>query len=202
MKFLRNLVWGVAPALAIVAFFHRPAASQESAPGTDIRFNAQQRLAFPENYREWVFLSSGRGMTYGPSANPNGPPEFDNVFVNPAAYRAFVKSGRWPDQSIFILEIRQAKSEGSINKGGQFQGEVTGIEVLVKDTKRFAETKGWGFFEFGGDRQPAQLLPKTASCYSCHLANAAVEHTFVQFYPTLMPIAAAHRTLKSKAGDH
>jgi hypothetical protein len=179
--------------MAIVALMALPAAAQ------DVRFTAEQKLTFPEKYREWIFLSAGRGMTYGPSANPNGPPVFDNVFVNPAAYRGFVKTGRWPEKSIFILEVRSAKSEGSINKGGQFQGGVTGIEVLVKDSKRFAETDGWGFFEFDDSRQPVAKLEKTASCYSCHAQNAAVEHTFVQFYPTLIPIATAHKTMKAAA---
>ena len=172
-------------------------AQQPTQPSPrDIRFTADQRLEFPESYREWIYLSSGRGMSYGPSADPNGPPVFDNVFVNPAAYRSFVKTGRWPDQSIFILEIRKAISEGSINKGGQFQGDIVGVEVLVKDTRRFADTQGWGFYEFTANRNPAPKLPKSESCYACHATNAAVEHTFVQFYPTLAPIAAAHKTLK------
>ena len=169
----------------------------------DFAFTANQRLVFPENYREWIFLSAGRGMTYGPTADPHGPPQFDNVFVNPAAYRHFVKTGRWPERAIFVLEIRQAKSEGSINKGGQFQGAVTAVEVLVKDTQRFAATSGWGFFEFDPKQQPAAQLPKTATCYACHAQNGAVEHTFVQFYPTLLPIAQAKNTLKPPApGRH
>lgn len=192
-----QLVWSLARCAATVALFvlsQAPAAAQQSA--RSVRFTADQRLEFPADYREWIFLSSGRGMTYGPSANPNGPPVFDNVFVTPSAYRSFVKTGRWPEQAIFILEIRNAKSEGSINKGGQFQTDVTGIEVLVKDTKRFKDTEGWGFFEFEADRKPAAQLAKTASCYACHSKNAAVEYTFVQFYPTLIPIAKAHKTMK------
>ncbi len=193
---LRLLSAGFA-ALAIIAFLHVPAASQQPAT-QDIRYTADGKLEFPENFREWIFLSAGRGMTYGPSANPDGPPQFDNVFVNPAAYRAFMTSGRWPEQSIFVLEIRKAKSEGSINKGGQFQGDTTAVEVLVKDSKRFADTRGWGFFEYDAEgRGPVAKLPKTATCYGCHAANGAVEHTFVQFYPTLLPVAAKYKTLRA-----
>lgn len=126
------------------------------------------------------------------------PPQFDNVFVNPAAYRSFINSGRWPDESIFVLEIRNSKSEGSINKGGHFQGDTIALEVLVKGTKRFADTRGWGFFEYSANEQaPAAKLPKNATCYGCHAANGAVEHTFVQFYPTLMPVAEKYKTLRA-----
>ena len=188
-------------ALAFAALFHKPAVSQEpgNSAARDFRFTADGKLEFPDKYREWIFLSAGRGMTYGPSANPNGPPQFDNVFVNPAAYRSFLNTGRWPEQAIFVLEIREAKTEGSINQGGQFQGDTIAVEVLVKDTKRFADTRGWGFFEYGAaERSAVEKLPKTASCYGCHAGSAAVEHTFVQFYPTLAPIAVKFKTLKGQ----
>jgi hypothetical protein len=39
------------------------------------------------------------------------------------------------------------------------------------------------------------MIPRTANCYSCHQENGAVDTTFVQFYPTLLPIARAEKTL-------
>jgi hypothetical protein len=172
--------------------------SQDATPGKApvARFTTDNRLEFPADYRQWVFLSSGRGMTYGPSANPNGAPLFDNVFVDPAAYREFQQSGHWPETAVFVLEIRQAATEGSINRGGQFQTDLQAVEVEVKD-KRFTATDGWAYFAFGKGQTPVAQLGKTASCYACHATNGAVEHTFVQFYPTLAGVAAEHKTLKT-----
>jgi hypothetical protein len=65
-----------------------------------------------------------------------------------------------------------------------------GFEAHVKDGAR----GGWAFFGFDGDK-PAQMIPTSASCYSCHQAHAAVDTTFVQFYPTLLPIATKLGTL-------
>ncbi|MEI9815033.1 MAG: cytochrome P460 family protein [Acidobacteriota bacterium] len=160
------------------------------------KFAPDNKLEFPADYREWVYLSSGRGMTYGPAANPNGPPLFDNVFVKPEAYREFIKTGAWPDKSVFVLEIRRAGTEGSINKGGQFQRDLVSIEVEVKDTQRFKDTDGWAYFNFGQKQDASAQLAKTESCYGCHSQNAGVEHTFVQFYPTLVDIAKAHGTFR------
>ena len=42
----------------------------------------------------------------------------------------------------------------------------------------------------------AKPLPTTASCYSCHAQNGAVDNTFVQFYPTLSDIAKQKGTFK------
>jgi hypothetical protein len=39
------------------------------------------------------------------------------------------------------------------------------------------------------------MTPTTADCYSCHASHAAVDTTFVQFYPTLLPIAKSKNTL-------
>jgi len=146
----------------------------------------------PENYREWVFLSSGLGMTYGPAASAN--PQFDNVFVTPAAYKSFLSTGTWPDKTMFVLEIRGAATEGSINKGGHFQDKINAVEVEVKDEKRFPNK--WAFFGFNGTASSAVPLPESAGCQSCHSKNGAVDNTFVQFYPTLAPIAKEKGTFK------
>ena len=163
-------------------------------PATAARFDAEGHMLFPAGYREWIYVTSGRGMSYGPAAANQTEPPFDNVFVNPAAYRSFLEHGTWPDGTVLVLEIRGGTSHGSILQGGAFQtGEPMGVEVHVKDTPRFGDD-GWAFFGFGG-QDPATMIPHAASCYACHEANTAVDRTFVQFYPTLLPIARAKGTL-------
>jgi hypothetical protein len=65
--------------------------------------------------------------------------------------------------------------------------------VEVKDD-RFPDK--WAFFGFGESDTTSQAIPKTAGCQACHSKNGAVENTFVQFYPTLLPVAKAKGTLK------
>jgi hypothetical protein len=172
-------------------------AQQPSGP----RFLQGNELSRPENYREWVWLSSGLGMSYGPAAQSGGPadPPFDNVFVTPEAYRSFLQTGAWPDQTMFVLEIRASQSKGSINQQGRFQGSLRGMEVEVKDASRFPGK--WAFFDFGTSAKSAQALPTSASCYSCHSQNGAVDNTFVQFYPTLLEVARQKGTLKAGATE-
>ena len=59
-------------------------------------YTADGRMLFPADYRQWIFLSSGVDMSYGPGAG-TGHTMFDNVFVNPEAYKAFLETGTWPD---------------------------------------------------------------------------------------------------------
>jgi hypothetical protein len=146
----------------------------------------------PANYREWVYLSSGVDMSY--TAKPADMTMFDNVFVNPEAYRSFMATGTWPDKTVMVLEVRQARSNGSINQHGHFQGmEIMGIEVHVKDEARFPGK--WAFFDFDKPAGNGTLIPSGASCYTCHAAHGAVDTTFAQFYPTLLPVAKDKGTL-------
>ncbi len=150
------------------------------------------QLDYPADYRNWIFLTSGLDMTYS-GEQMAGHHMFDNVFVNPEAYKAFQATGRWPDKTILVKEVRGGQTKGSINRGGTYQQVgVMALEVHAKDEKRFPGQ--WAFFVFG-DAKPAAAIPKEAQCYACHGSHGAVDNTFVQFYPTLMPIAESKKTL-------
>jgi hypothetical protein len=153
-------------------------------------YTADGRLNFPAAYRTWVFLSSGLDMSYSPFAVP-GSHSFTNVFVNPGAWLEFQKTGTWPDKAMLVLEVRHGEQNGSINKNGQFQTDIVQTEVHLKDAAR----GGWAFYGFRDQAAPAATIARTAECYSCHQANGAVDTTFVQFYPTLLPIAREKKTL-------
>src|ERR1700750_3393518 len=84
------------------------------------QYTSVKEMKFPENYREWVYLTTGFDMAYGPGSGM-GHHMFDNVFVNPEAYKSFQQTGTWPDKTVFVLEVRGAKDKESINKAGHFQ---------------------------------------------------------------------------------
>jgi hypothetical protein len=155
------------------------------------QFTPDGQLLLPQDYREWVFVTSGLGMTYGsPEAAAAQEPKFDNVFVSRPAYQAFLETGKWPDKTMFVLEVRTAQSKASINKGGRFQSEIVGIEAEVKNAGK------WAFYGFGKGNPSGKQMPASASCYSCHSQHGAVDNTFVQFYPTLLSVAREKGTLK------
>ena len=135
----------------------------------------------PTDYRDWIFLTAGFDLSYadGPARTTHS---FGNVFVDRPSYAAFVKTGAWPDKTIFVLESRAGSADDPLVKRGQFQaGPVTGMELHVKDAAR----GGWAFYGIGKDGAPASMFPKTAGCYSCHAEHGQTDSTFTQFYPTL-----------------
>jgi hypothetical protein len=159
-----------------------PAANE---PAAALAYTADGLVLPPAGYREWVYLSTGLDMSYSERARTSGHSMFDNVFVDPASWAAFKRTGHWPDKTRFVLEIRAASSQGSILKQGQYQtAELMGLEMHVRDDAR----GGWGFYSVENGK-PARLLPRSEACYACHEQHGAVDTSFTQFYPTARPIA-------------
>jgi Tol biopolymer transport system component len=184
--------------LCLAAVLPLPSAEPKTGP----EYTADGRLKFPENYRQWVYLSTGIGMTYGPLAEQQtrgGPPMFDNIFVNPEAYRAFLETGHWPDKTILVMEARLSESHASINNGGHFQTDIVGVEAEVKDSST-AEGP-WNFYGFqvkpGEAPEAAKAVSHKSGCYGCHGVKTAVENTFVQFYPPLYDAAERKGTFNA-----
>ena len=184
-------LFAVIAVLLSVAAFHQETPASSNVPS----YTSDGQLKFPEHYREWVYLTTGIDMSYNPALQSMDHSMFDNVFVNPEAYKAFVQTGTWPDKTVLVLEARGAQSKGSINQKGHYQGtEVMGLEVHVKDQARFKGS--WAFFGFDNETS-AKMIPQDMDCYSCHSGHGAVDTTFVQFYPTLLEIAKTKGTLSA-----
>jgi hypothetical protein len=136
-------------------------------------------------------------MTYGPNApDADAPRRFDNVFVNPSSYREFLRTGKWPDGTVLLLEVRESQTKGSINQHGQFQTSLVAVEANVKVPNR-----GWTFFDLGrmnSDGATAKAIAPGNRCQQCHSANGAVDSTFVQFYPELIPVAKKFGTFTDR----
>lgn len=164
-------------------------------PASGPEYTGDGQMKLPENYRQWTYLTTGFDMSYSPNAMGMDHHMFDNVFASPDSYAAFLQTGTWPDKTVLVLEGRRAEGRGSINQKGNYQStDIMGIEAHVKDEARFPGK--WAFFIFG-DAKTAKMVPTNMECYSCHADHAAVDTTFVQFYPTLLPIARSKGTLSA-----
>ena len=183
-----------AAGLLLLAFLRGGQATKVATPPGDApAYTAEGNLVPPMNYREWIYLTSGIDMSYDKAtAADTGHSKFYNVFVNPSSYRSFLANGTWPDKTTMVLEVRGAENPVSINTRGHTQNaQIMGFEIHVKDHGK------WAFYDLGANDTAAKLIPPPADCYTCHEAHAAVDTTFVQFYPTLLPVATQKKTLSA-----
>src|SRR5215469_9739417 len=166
------LILLIAAVVAVLWVGHKSAVSAASI--NQPAYTTDGNLVLPANYRDWTFLTSGFGMNY--STGVSAHPMFTNVYVSPEAYQGFRTSGKWPDKSMFIVEIYSPASHGSINKDGHYQDSFRGLDVEVKDSSR---PKEWSYYAFSPGETVGEL--EASGCNKCHSEHAAVENTFVQF---------------------
>ena len=166
--FLGATMFGVAPA--------RPAA----------QFEEKDTLLRPEGYREWVFIGSSQGLRYDDGKKGPQQLEYKNVYIDPAAYRAYKETGAFPQGTVLVLETAAGAEKNEPGLGGSFQKEFTGLSAAVKDKDRFPD--GWAYFSFSdgsGKRKDRARPAKTAACYDCHRQKGAEDNVFTQYYPVL-----------------
>jgi hypothetical protein len=192
-QYLAATLTGIAVIGASVALFStKPVVAQT---GSAAVFNSDGTLRLPTGYRRWVFV----GAPLTPNALNNGQanfPEYHHVYVQAQNVDAYLKTGSFPEGTVMVKELTRVLNpsfpDGSRTEPsgrGYFNGEYNGIDVTVKDSKRFAKTNEWGFFTFGHHPEPYAATDRersVAECAGCHMANVAkTDMTWVQFYPML-----------------
>lgn len=184
-----------AVALAIGAgAFHLDRAVAHGTDTVGAVVNEANATSIPDGFREWVFL--GAPLTpNGLNDGQAGFPEFHHVYIEPSAYAAWVATGEFPEGTTIVKELvlmHEAEyADGSRDEPsgrGFFAARFAGIDMMVKDSLRFAATGGWAFFNFGHHEPPYAETAVAASedaCAACHAANATHDMVFTRFYPIL-----------------
>ena len=173
------------PGLCLTAAILLAAAgdARPASPPTAPAFRGAE-LVRPSDYETWPVVGVSLGLSYaGPRTPADGPGAFHRVYMEPAAYRAFKRTGVFPEHTMFVLELFEASEQTAPAKSGWFEGRRVGLEASVKDSTRFREQ--WAYFSFdAGARTAAEAFPD-GNCHACHVAHAARDSVFTQFYPQL-----------------
>jgi uncharacterized protein (TIGR03067 family) len=150
------------------------------------QFEGKDTMLRPDGYREWVFVGSSLGLGYEEGKKQPGQLEYKNVYIDPAAYRAYKQTGAFPQGTVLVLETATGAEKKEPGLRGSFQKEFNGLSAAVKDKDRFPD--GWAYFSFSGGpgKTKNQARPaKKAACYDCHRQKGAQDNVFTQFYPVL-----------------
>jgi hypothetical protein len=197
------------PARRPAAASRQVAGPQEKGPqGAGPQYNEKGELKRPTGFETWVFVGSNLGLEYSDDVTKPRPVEkdapkkaktgnFHNVYINPEAYAEYVKTGKFPEKTVLVLDIFKAEEREPRNivSEGVFPGQPSGLAVALKDSARPDGSKtDWAYYDFGLDRPTARAFPDKA-CYDCHVEHADDDNVWVQFYPTLRK----HRDEKARS---
>ncbi len=175
----------------------------QSKPQKGPEFAKDGNLVLPTGFREWVFV----GGTITPNGLNDGKalfPEFHNVYVEPENFHYYQEHGNFPEGTVLVKELVLTQPgkypDGSLDTAsgrGYFPSSLHGLDVMVKDSKRFGDTHNWGFFSFGHQAPPYQPTAGARSareCANCHITGVAkTDMVWIQYYPSL--------TTKTKEGS-
>jgi len=143
------------------------------------RAQSNDAVPYPTGYRQWAHVKS---TIIGPKS-----PSFDkiggiqHIYANEKGMEGY-RSGRFPEGSVLIYDFIKLEEDAK-NPGVTHEGERRFTSVMVKDSKRYAATGGWGFEEFRGDSQTDRMIGADAptKCYACHTSQKERDYVFSSF---------------------
>ncbi|MFO0425385.1 MAG: cytochrome P460 family protein [Planctomyces sp.] len=170
------------------------------------------KLLRPVGYERWIVVGASIGLSYsdGQNKSSDNPGTIHNVYLQPEAFDHYVRTGQFPEQTVFVVTNNPStptRGKDSLNRAGFFAATPTGMEVAIRDTKRFED--GWAYFMFHDKEHDAQqkineqsrqseaAFP-TASCYTCHAEHGAEDNVFTQFYSVLTHARSEHVAAQKK----
>ena len=157
-------------AVAVIAFATN-GADDEAAPIFGIKI--------PPGYRDWKLISVAHE-----AGNNN---DLRAVLGNDVAIKAYREGTLpFPDGTIITrLAWTYTPSEENNKVFGREQswvpGEATNVQFMVKDSKKYADTGGWGFAQFKNGKPDLKADLKT--CFPCHVPVKARDYVYTKYAP-------------------
>jgi hypothetical protein len=100
-----------------------------------------------------------------------------HIYVNPVGVDRLRRGGStpYPDGTVFVDDVR----EFSVDDGAYKEGGRKFLTVMVKDSKKYASTGGWGFQAWpGGDPTKPIVDDAQKKCFTCHVPEKANDYVF------------------------
>ena len=183
-----------------------PVAAQSEQYQTSAVFDSSGKMKLPTGFRKWVFVGAPltpEGLNDG-KFNCNQPggctranfPEYHHVYIEQKNVDTYLKTGDFPDGTVIVKELTRVlnptfpdSSRMEPSGRGFFNGTYNGVDLSIKDSKKYAKTHGWGYYTFGHHPMPYDPTSEerpASECAGCHIANVAkTDMTYIQFYPLL-----------------
>ena len=131
--------------------------------------------SFPQ-FRKWVHVKS---VLVGPQSNAFATEGgIHHIYANDKALEGY-NSGKFPDGSVLVYDLLETKEVA----GNTIEGQTRRVDVMVKQSERYASTGGWEFMSFSGNDQSNGKLTaaRQANCAGCHADTKDHDFVFSEF---------------------
>jgi hypothetical protein len=130
-------------------------------------------IAYPAGFRDWNHVRSALVGPASPAYQEYGG--LHHIYANAKAMEGY-RDGKFPNGSVLVFDLFETKE----HQGITIEGKQKFIDMMVKDSKRFADTGGWGYERYAGDSQTERVLTAQAktACYNCHATQKDNDYVF------------------------
>lgn len=122
-------------------------------------------VSYPKGWRDWTHIKSNLiGPKHSAYKAIGG---FQHIYANEKGMEGY-RTGNFPEGSILIYDFLEGIEDSS---GATKEGPRRFTSVMVRDSKRYASTGGWGFEEFRGDSETDRMIGQAEAptkCFACH----------------------------------
>ncbi|MEP6620066.1 MAG: cytochrome P460 family protein [bacterium] len=132
-------------------------------------------VAYPEGFRQWVHIRTG--LSTKDSAGTKRLEGIHNIYANQAAMQGYL-TGHFPQGAVIAFDFIEVDG----GSGAEKLGGRRLVDVMAKDSTRYADTGGWGYDEFRGDTRERNGIVR-ASCAKCHATKQSRDYVFTDFKP-------------------
>jgi len=134
----------------------------------------EDEVPYPEGYRMWTHIKTGLIGPTNPNFQFSGG--YHHIYANAKAMQGYT-SGYFPEGSVIIFDVLDTKEQN----GNTQESSRNHLDVMVKDSLKYASTGGWGYEEFKGDSHTERILTPTkkTQCFNCHAKKA--DYVFSEF---------------------
>lgn len=134
---------------------------------------ADPAVPYPAGYRNWTHVKS--------MVIQQGHPLFESfggihhLYANGKAMDGYRK-GSFADGAVIVFDLLDVKAGGSAIE----EGPRKVVGVMIKDSKRWKATGGWGFEGFKGDSTSDRAVGSNAktACFDCHTQQKSRDYVF------------------------
>lgn len=132
-------------------------------------------VPYPEGYRGWTHIKS--------MVLEKGHPLYEafggihHIYANKTALAGYKSGNKFKDGSVIVFDLFEAVSENNAIT----EGKRKVVGVMVKNSKKYKNTGGWGFEGFAGDTRERVVKNMEGECFACHMQVKDKDFVFSEY---------------------
>lgn len=132
-------------------------------------------VPYPEGYRNWTHVKTMVLKEGHPLYEAFGG--IHHIYANKIALGGYKAGNKFKDGSVIVFDLLDFVEENN----AIVEGKRKVVGVMVKNSKKYKQTGGWGFEGFAGDSKNRVVKNMEGECFACHTQMKEKDFVFSEY---------------------